>query len=359
MGALIQPGFLYWDGLKYVIVGNPSTQGPAGGDLAGFFPNPTVIGIRGRSLSASAPSDGQVLTWSALNSNWVPQTVSITVTGPAGGDLGGSYPDPSVVNIHGASVPVAGSLTTGNVLQVTGPNALSYAPINLGGGAAYVTGTLPVANQGSQNMGGDISGTTNSAFVAAISGNGGPNVPINVNILAFNKAQTTPSIIQSTLTTDVATNNLSIQAQNAYASAVTHLTGGNLNLAGGWATQDGYAAGLINIESGLVLQNTTITSSTYHVDTNTHFASDLIIFTDSTSNTITITLPVPIRGRKLWFKDKTGQAATHRVVIQQHAAETIDGSTSITMVHNYDAVLLVSDGTNWSIMSEYAGSGIV
>jgi len=42
-------------------------------------------------------------------------------------------------SIHGATVPAAGALTTGNVLQVSGVSADTYAPLNLGGGANYVT----------------------------------------------------------------------------------------------------------------------------------------------------------------------------------------------------------------------------
>ncbi len=68
--------------------------------------------------------------------------------GAAGGDLGATYPNPSVLRIHGASVPIAGALTIGNVLQVTGVSALGYAPVNLAGGINFVTGALPVANGG-------------------------------------------------------------------------------------------------------------------------------------------------------------------------------------------------------------------
>ena len=74
--------------------------------------------------------------------------VSLTWTGDATGTGTGTSFALTVAKVNGATVPAAGSLTTGNVLQVTGASALSYAAVNLAGGSAYVTGTLPVANGG-------------------------------------------------------------------------------------------------------------------------------------------------------------------------------------------------------------------
>jgi hypothetical protein len=45
---------------------------PAGGDLAGTYPAPRVVGLQGRAVSNVLPSDGYVLKWNASTSQWVP-----------------------------------------------------------------------------------------------------------------------------------------------------------------------------------------------------------------------------------------------------------------------------------------------
>ncbi len=76
-------------------------MGAAGGDLGGNYPNPSVAAIRGSAVAPTAPSDGQVLAWSAGAKQYQPvtpsaQASSATPSGAAGGDLAGSYPNPTL-----------------------------------------------------------------------------------------------------------------------------------------------------------------------------------------------------------------------------------------------------------------------
>ncbi len=78
--------------------------------------------------------------------------------------------DANVVKINRATVPAAGGLTTGNVLQVTGLAALAYGAVNLAGGTGFVVGALPAANQAPQTMVGNVTGTTAASVVTKVNG---------------------------------------------------------------------------------------------------------------------------------------------------------------------------------------------
>ena len=146
------------DTLESIVTGGGggTPGGPASGDLGLTYPAPKVIGIQGRPIASTAPSDGYILTWSATDGYWEPKSAPVGFS--AGGDLSGSATSQQVISLTGAtglvSIPSA-SLEFGTHSSVAQSGLLRFGNI-------YNQNTVFVAARD----------TTNSIDIPLISGYG-------------------------------------------------------------------------------------------------------------------------------------------------------------------------------------------
>lgn len=107
------------------------------------------------------------------------------------------------------------------------------------------------------------------------------------------------------------------------------------------------AAVWVNTNAPVTYEVTEVTGATHTVTTE-----DTILCNRTTTGTVTITLPAGAShpNGRCTIKDKKGDASTNNVIINPDGAETIDGSSSLTVAVNYGAAALQFNGTEWSLI---------
>ncbi len=95
------------------------------------------------------------------------------------------------------------------------------------------------------------------------------------------------------------------------------------------------------ISSGIVADDYLIITkaSNYTID-----ADDQIILGNGT---VTITLPTPVGNRSYTIKNIH---ASLTVTVATTGSETIDGASTVALSSQYDAITVISDGSNWHVV---------
>ena len=99
--------------------GGGAPSGPASGDLGGSYPGPSVVAIHGVAVDTPPGT-----TTTFLNGAGHFTTPSSAPTGSASGDLSGTYPGPTVAKING--VAVTGTPAVGYVPTATSSSAATW-----------------------------------------------------------------------------------------------------------------------------------------------------------------------------------------------------------------------------------------
>jgi hypothetical protein len=98
----------------------------------------------------------------------------------------------------------------------------------------------------------------------------------------------------------------------------------------------------INITDGLDLKENVV-----KVNSNTIISDETVLLCDTSSNSITITLPDAISGEKYYVKKLNDNGD---VDIIANDSALIEDQSTLTLTAKYASVTLVCDGTNWYVI---------
>ena len=313
--------------------------------------------IQGVAVDSGAPTDGEVLQYSAGSSAWLPATVTSSgsvadaTTSVKGivqlaGDLGGSAASPSVLKVHG--VTISGTPSNGQVITASSSSAAAWAapgsaPVTSVAGktgavtlaAADITsGTFTVA-QGGTGAGtfsaGIVTASGTSAFTTVTAPGGA--------VVGTTDTQTLTHKTITDSSNNVTANGLRTSSGTVSVSAATAPTNGDVLTASNgttatWVTPSVGGGGYsFNVKS----------KSADYTAVNLDF-----VLVDSTSGLVHITLPAASPSNQIVRVKRMNTTGNSIQVVSPTGFfdQTFSGSDPINALQ-YQCQDYLSDGTNW------------
>lgn len=221
-----------------------------GGDLSGTTTSQTVVGIRGRQISAAVPSQGQALIYNG--SDWIPGTnffaQNITTTGIlTAGPFYSTSSETGLFTLDGKiiinNIPTNSNLSNGGQAVIYYDQTSNKLKVSENGGAYQ---NLVVSGTSNVTWSTDLNGSTDlNQIVVALTGfNNITTIRSTSPTLQWVNTTLNPTITQDSSTGAGTT--LSLLAQNAGGS---NQAGGNLVLGAGIQSGSG-TPGYVSFKSG-------------------------------------------------------------------------------------------------------------